>query len=625
MSHKYLPDWTLSRRQTHLRILATTDLHLNVMPYDYFADRALAASGLARTAKLISELRQIDGTCLLFDNGDFLQGNPLSDWMARDSGFAFGDLHPMVAAMNAIGYDGGTLGNHDFNYGLVFLRNALAKADFPVVSANMTLSQCDCPAQDKTLQPPWAILPREVTTGDGRTQVLKVGIIGFAPPQTPIWEQFSLGSHIGSRDIVLAARSHVPHLRAAGADIVVALAHTGVGNGGEEPGQENAGLALADVPGIDAVITGHTHQVFPGPGFEGHPDIDPVAGTLCGKPAVMAGSLGSHVGVIDLKLEKDGDGWSVSAFQVATPALEARTDGELDEKVVASVKEAHDQVVSLMQEPIGSTDVRLHSYLSLVGHAPASTVLADAMRTRAKALLADTRWQETPMAVAVAPSRSGGVAGAGNYVDIAPGPLLRRHAAELYHYPNTLCILALNGAQIRDWLEWSARLFLPIRPGIQDQDLIDPTMAGYNFDTLFGLRYEIDPSQPAAVSAQDGGGRRISNLRTADGGAITDDDTILLAVNNFRASGGGGYAMARPDQIVLTTDLALRDITKDHLSSEPVRVACDAVWTFRTLPGTSALFETSELARSHLTEAPFCRIEDAGPGNGGFHRFRLRF
>jgi 2',3'-cyclic-nucleotide 2'-phosphodiesterase / 3'-nucleotidase len=624
------PGWSLSGPQMHLRILATTDLHLQVMPYDYFADRRLPDSGLAQTASLIKALRQIDGACLLLDNGDFLQGNPLSDWLAKDSGFGPGDLHPMIAAMNALGYDGGTLGNHDFNYGLEFLRNALARAEFPVVSANMTLQQADKPEADVTLQPPWAILPRDVTTADGETHLLNIGIIGFAPPQTPIWEQFSIGSLIGARDIVEAARAHVPRLRAAGADLVIALAHSGIGQQPAVPGQENAGLVLASVPGIDAIVVGHTHQVFPGPGSEARPDVDPVAGTLHGKPAVMAGSLGSHVGVIDLKLAKGTSGWTATEFRVETLALASARPGPsrpvaMDKAVVASVKASHDKVMALLQEQIGETSTGLHSFLSFVGHAPASTVLADAMRSAATSALCGTELDGLPMVVAVAPSRSGGMAGPDNYVDIPPGPLLRRHAAELYHYPNTLCVLAQTGAEIRDWLEWSARLFRQIEPGAQDQMLVDPAMAGYNFDTLFGLHYQIDPSQPVATAPRNGGGQRISDLRKADGTELGADETLLLVVNNYRASGGGGYAMAASDRIMLTSNLALRDITLRYLQSARISPSATPVWTFRPLPGTTAVFDSGAGARAHLADLPALTVEEAGAGADGFQRFRLRF
>src|SRR6056297_3298214 len=119
--------------QAHLRLLETTDIHVHVFPYDYYADRPVDTVGLARTASLIGDIRSEATNSLLFDNGDFLQGNPMGDFMAYERGLNEGDLHPVIAAMNALGFDGTTLGNHEFNYGLDFLMKAIARAGFPVV------------------------------------------------------------------------------------------------------------------------------------------------------------------------------------------------------------------------------------------------------------------------------------------------------------------------------------------------------------------------------------------------------------------------------------------------------------------------------------------------------------
>lgn len=608
-----------------LRILATTDLHLNVMPYDYFAGKPMTRGGLARTATLIKTLREIDGTCLLFDNGDFLQGNPLSDWVAKESGFGPGDLHPMIAAMNAMGYDGGTLGNHDFNYGLKFLKNAITKANFPIVSANMAIALGDSPSQDSTLQPAWSILPRKVVTGNGETHELQVGIIGFAPPQTSVWEQFDPEYRISARDIVRAAKAHVPRLRAAGADIVIALAHTGIGASVYEDGMENAAVPLASVPGIDAIVAGHTHQVFPGREIAPSKDVDPVLGTLHKVPTVMPGSFGSHVGVIDLVMDKSDSGWSIAAQSASTHAIPFWPQNDVDRIVTESVRSAHERVVALLDEPVGTTEDGLHSYFSLVGHAPASAVLADAIRFTSESKLAGTIWEGHPLAVAVAPSRSGGQAGPQNYVDIPPGIMSKRHAAELYHYPNTLCILEMTGKEVKNWLEWAARLFLHITPGQADQNLIDPRIAGYNFDTAFGLSYEIDPSEKSATEKDPEGGNRIKKLCLLDGTPLREDTKVMLATNNYRAFGGGGYPSGAPAKVAIQSSKSLRDVALTFFGANAQRVYRSSTWTFSALKGTSALFECSADALKYIETYPNGTLEDAGPGSKGFHRFRLRF
>ena len=285
-----------------LRIMETTDLHVNIMPYDYYRDAADDTVGLARTATLVKAARSEAKNSLLFDNGDIIQGSPLGDYVAYRKGMKKGDVHPIVAAMNVLNYDCGTLGNHEFNYGLEFLQNSLGAAKFPLVCANAIK------ADGETLQKPWLILDREVMDESGAKQKLKVGVIGFVPPQIVQWDKANLDGKVTTVDIVDAAKKHVPDLKKAGADIVVALCHSGIAGGERQGGEENAALHLAKVDGIDVILTGHQHFVFPGgKEFNNIPGVDVKAGTLHGKPAVMAGFWGSHLGVIDLELTREGD------------------------------------------------------------------------------------------------------------------------------------------------------------------------------------------------------------------------------------------------------------------------------------------------------------------------------
>ena len=185
----------------------------------------------------------------------------------------------MITAFNTLGYDAATLGNHEFDYGLRFLSEVLADAQFPVVSANIATRLGQSPARDETLVPPFTILRRRSST-DGRAAriPLRIGVIGFAPPQiADLGPRHTWTAGIHTRDILASARAWLPRLRARGADIIVALAHSGIGALEPEDGIENAATALAALPEIDAVIAGHCHQVFPGPGFAAAEEVDPVA------------------------------------------------------------------------------------------------------------------------------------------------------------------------------------------------------------------------------------------------------------------------------------------------------------------------------------------------------------
>lgn len=267
-----------------LRILATTDMHMHVLPYNYLTDRPCNRVGLARTASQIALRRAEAPNSLLLDNGDFLQGSPLGDFVAGLDGSAPRQPHPAIAAMNALRYDAATLGNHDFNFGLPFLRRALAQAEFPFVAANLHMRR------GPELRP-YVILTRDFLDRAGRPVSLRIGIAGFLPPQTAEWDR-DLAAHIACGDIVESARAILPRMRAEGAELVIALAHSGIGPARHSPRMEHAATALAALEGIDVVIAGHSHQVFPGPQIAPAPGIDPARGTLAGKPAVMAGCQG---------------------------------------------------------------------------------------------------------------------------------------------------------------------------------------------------------------------------------------------------------------------------------------------------------------------------------------------
>jgi 2',3'-cyclic-nucleotide 2'-phosphodiesterase/3'-nucleotidase len=606
------------RRQAQLRLLATSDLQSHLMAWDYLADRPSPATGLVRAAALIRALRGAVPNALLFDNGDFLQGSPLSDWAADDDTVVPGDVHPMIAAMNALGYDAVTLGNHEFNYGLPFLTRALARAAFPVISANILTGD------GRPYVPPTALLDRGLTDAQGRTFPLRIGVIGLAPPQITLWDRAILGDAIQTRDIVDTAAAEVPRLRAAGADIVIALAHTGIGPVDHSPAMENAAIPLAALPGIDAIVTGHTHQVFPGPSFAPTAAVDPAAGTLHGTPTVMPGFHGSHVGLIDLHLEHDDTRWHPLGHATRTipvsaaPASAPRPDPFLD--ALAAVP--HNRLLAHIRHEIGQTRVPIQGYFSLVAPDLTLQTVADAQRARAQRLLLGRPEADLPLLSAVAPFHAGGRAGPQAYVDIPAGPLRRRHASELYLYPNRLTVIALTGAQLSNWLEHAASLFLRITAGQTQQPLIDPDFPAYLFDVFDGLTYAIDPARPARFDAhgtlRDPTARRVTDIRINDR-PLDPTETVLVATNTYRAASGAGVLGAV--RIVLTDDQSVRDSVLDHLAGAgPLDPVLRPSWRFAPHPGTAAWFDTGPAALGRPAPPGATPL---GPAPGGFHRFTL--
>ena len=214
--------------QAHLRIMETTDLHVAVFPYDYYADAPNDTMGLARTASIIESIRAEAGNSMLVDNGDIIQGNPMGDYLAYEKGLD-GNVHPIIAAMNTLGYEAATLGNHEFNYGLDYLDTALSGATFPFVSANLVKGELAAdPLSDETYIQPYLIVEKELTDGSGAAKTIKIGLIGFLPPQIMTWDATHLTGKVNTRDIVETATAYVPKMKEEGADIIVALSHSGI-------------------------------------------------------------------------------------------------------------------------------------------------------------------------------------------------------------------------------------------------------------------------------------------------------------------------------------------------------------------------------------------------------------
>jgi 2',3'-cyclic-nucleotide 2'-phosphodiesterase (5'-nucleotidase family) len=290
-----------------LRIMETTDIHVNLVNYDYYKDKATDEFGFAKTATLIKNAREEQSNHLLFDNGDLIQGNPLGDYVAKINPLQQGETHPVYKAMNLLDYDAGNIGNHEFNYGLDFLQTSLDGANFPYVSANVYIDDHDDdPSNDKNYFKPYEILDRTFVDENGKEQKIKVGVIGFVPPQIEDWDKAHLEGKVIAKDIVETAEKFVPKMKKEGADIIVAIPHSGFEKATPKGNDENSVYYLSNVKGIDAILFGHAHKVFPGPGFEGIEGIDNKKGTINGIAAVEPGTWGDHLGVIDMTLEKNG-------------------------------------------------------------------------------------------------------------------------------------------------------------------------------------------------------------------------------------------------------------------------------------------------------------------------------
>jgi 2',3'-cyclic-nucleotide 2'-phosphodiesterase/3'-nucleotidase len=560
-----------------LAVLETTDLHSNVVGFDYFKLAPEPSLGLDRTATLIAQARREFANTLLLDNGDTIQGNALGDYQALANPLPCRQALGIYKAMRRLGYEGGGVGNHDFNYGLAYLgqvtgtRFDVAGVDrtrrcagpgFPIVLANVYSAK-----SKKPLFAPYHIISKRIqaldTQGKPVTATVKVGIIGFAPPTIMAWDKRWLDGKVYTEGVVEAARKYIPEMRAHGADLVVALSHGGIDGGAYSPKMENAGYYLARVPGIDAMLLGHAHQVFPDAASKAPqyslPGIDKASGTVFGVPTVMAGLWGKDLGVIGLHLRHDGKRWIVdkdkTTVQVRSTRRQDKSFVPPYPGIMAAIGHEHAGTIEYVQTPVGETGFRMSTYFADVGDTSAIEVINQAQADYASRYVAANlpQYAHLPVLSVSAPFKAG-AAGAADYTDVQPGKLALNNAADLYLYPNTLAAVKVGAAGLRAWLEKAATRFNTIDPAKEEaQELVNPGFASYNFDSITSkdISYEIDVTQPP--------GRRIRNLEWR-GKPVAGEQQFIVATNNYRAAGGGGFPGLDGSSIVVAAPDTNRDV-----------------------------------------------------------------
>ncbi|MFZ6849344.1 bifunctional 2',3'-cyclic-nucleotide 2'-phosphodiesterase/3'-nucleotidase [Undibacterium sp. RuRC25W] len=586
-------------------LLETTDLHQNVLSYDYYGLKPDTTLGLERTSTLISGARTENPNNVLLDDGDVIQGTLLGDYQAVASPVPCSGTMAIHKVMNALKYDGGSVGNHEFNYGLNFLGQITntnfgitgvtapsncGAPTFPIVLANVVNATTQSPIFN-----PYSIIPKKFTgtapDGSAINVTLNVGIMGFVPPQIMDWDQKNLAGKVVVNGVVETANKYVPEMRSKGADLIVALSHGGLDASTYSPKMENGSLYLSTT-GIDALMLGHSHLIFPQakePGaaaidasLKNLPGVDNIKGTINGIPAVMAQSWGRRLGIIQMTLKYQSGKWVV---QPALTNVEARgftyTDGKTaiaaDPSVAPLVDTEHKATLAYASQPLGTTtDFEMSAYFALVGDVSAIQIVNQAQINYVQNFIANSTnatiasYKSIPVISCSAPFKAGRN-GATDFTDVAPNAtpanpftLQVRNPGDLYLYGNNnLQAVKIQGSDLKNWLEKSASQFAQINPALTtEQDLVPSYSTIYNYDVFYAannaLKYQIDVTQPV--------GSRIVNLTYA-GNPVAPTDNFIVATNDYRASGGGNFPGIDGSKTIIKSPDANQAVVSKYLSS----------------------------------------------------------
>ena len=583
----------LNKQRAQLKILATTDLHAHVTNYDYYRDDVLADFGLIGLANVIQNIRANHPNTLLVDNGDFLQGNPIGNYL-RD--YSLENMHPIVRIMNELKYDVGTLGNHEFDFGVEFLEKMMSDIQYPIVNANIV---------DDHNQPwiqPYVILDKAISLDSGEVKMIKIGVIGALPPQVTMWNHKVFADYAKDHeelyveDIIETITLTIPKMKAEGADLIIVLAHSGFATRPYELGAENVIQFLAEVEGIDVIIAGHAHSTFPDD--EHHLDL----------PIVMAGSFGQYLGVIDFDLEYCDQKWCI--IQSSTSLIENQQREQFQSPLFLLIEPAHELTKERMNAPIGQNQTLFSSSLSLIQDDACTQLVADAQLWYAKQLLQEldqSEYSDLPLLSAVPAFKVGGRKNAPyDFTWIEKGAFTFKNVADLYPFNNQLALIKVTGKELKEWLECANSIYYQIHENDEEQYLINwHSHRGYNRDVIKGgVQYVVDARHPRRYNGDcvlvNPESERIVDL-TYQGQMIADAAEFILATNQYRAYAGKFPGSGEEKVITLSSDEipTIIELYLQNMAQEcgVVNVVAEQNWSLFIGKANNVIYETSPTAK----------------------------
>lgn len=656
-------------------LLETTDIHSNVLSYNYYALAEDTSLGLERTSTLIQAARTENPNNVLLDDGDVIQGTLLADLQAVATPVPCSATLAVHKAMNALKYDAGGMGNHEFNYGLGYL-SQITNTDFGIPGVSKPAGTCGAPtfpsvlsnvvgvASGKPIFQPYVLLPRDFAAvapdGSKLNVKIKVGVMSFVPPQILEWDQKVLAGKVSVTGVQEAAKQYVPELRSKGADLVVALSHGGLDVSPYSPKMENGSYHLTST-GIDALMIGHSHLIFPkgreigaaalDASFSALPasaKIDGDKGFVNGVPTVMAQSWGRRLGIIKLTMVYQGGKWVVQQDKTTVESrgfkLADGSNVKADPAIAPLVATEHDATIAYAKKPLGvSTDFEMSAYFALVGDVSAIQLVNQAQLDYVKNFIATSTdatlasYKDIPVISCSAPFKAGRN-GPSDFTDVAAGAtpaapvgLQVRNPGDLYLYSNNnLQAVKIKGSDLKAWLETSARQFGQINPALTtEQDLVPTYGTVYNYDVFYAennaLTYQIDVTKAP--------GNRIVNLMYK-GAPVADSADFIVATNDYRAGGGGAVPGIDGSKTIIKSPDANQAIVSNYLlalagkGAGKVTLADNGSarsWSFvktatagpvilRSAPGHLALAKSSGISNV---------VAEGAPDASGFARYAI--
>ena len=594
------------------KLMATSDLHSNLMNYDYFTGSTTNNSGLVKAATVIKEQKALANksnneavdNVLLVDNGDTIEGTPLANLYAIKKPVQPGQKYPVYEALESLGYDMTTIGNHEVNYGMDFIKQITnANTSMGTVCANIR----DSKTKDLVFDP-YKIVEETVVDSNGEERTLKIGVTGVVPTQILNWDKVMLNGEIIVDQMDEAVETYTKEMKDKGADIVVVLAHTGYGDETTDvKDAENAGYAISMIEGVDVVVGGHVHR-------SANYNVKKESGDIT--QYVQPLNAGKEVGVVDLKIEvnEDKEGnvtYTVNDAETKINNISTK-DKANDEATEAVVKKYHEATDAYVNAPSGEITKDLNSFFTLVADDPSVQIVSDAQKAYVENLIKNNdaslaKYKDLPLLSVAAPFKAG--TSADNYVDIKAGGLAIRDLSNLYKYDNTVSVVKLTGSDVKEWVEFCTNMFNTIDPNsTEEQDLINRDFPTFLFDVIDGIEYEIDvtkaPKYDRNGNVINADSSRISKI-TYNGQPLDLEQEFLLATNNYRA-GGNSFPWQGRQEIVYNSTDESRDVLKKYIEDAgKLDPKVDNNWSFKTIDSDVNVYFTShENGANYLENYP---------------------